>query len=717
MTQKRPTRTILALTLVVGLLGFLLPLTSCGGGGGSNGQAPESVTVSVVDAIGNPVANVTVYLIPATSIDETIFNGDDIRDGLSEDRDEPLEDAIRLNGINFPQGLTDAAGMTTITGAQTGTNYFWFAMPDAGDMEHLPGGTMSRISVDAATFLGTTQSIELTSSPTASATYVGTSTCLVCHADHATQASHAHRLGFAVPGNPGSLQDLSRYPDFDEGWNAFLPGTQPSDGTAVYLSDFDPSRGFDKFKTSLTDPTPNGETVYIRVWLWRDMNDGDKYKVTMENIINPADIGSPRTYEVPLTYGGAIYKQRNLLKVPGRNGLYPFLQIQTQGSDTRFSRTRRRYRDYHGDWYWDDATQTLKDPPLSKGFDANCTACHSTGFERYFDNTTGEYRTHAVSDVAGVYDIDGDGTKDEVNLGCEVCHGPGSDHATWAADPANNGHEGRYIVQPHYLSPSREMQICGRCHDRVEGNGPVANDEPINPQGFMPPVGISRQDYLAQYTTRKGPKASSLWSDSLHSKSHHQQYADFLKSKMHRNDKQIVTCVDCHDSHGEGPFEHHLEYDPDDAGSLLCAQCHDEELTSHMLAETGATHAGNQTTCVRCHMAKTPKSGAGNFGILLGSPTGTSTDDAITYFQNDITSHLFMSIPKKSHSDVAGVIPASAMPIPYTRSCGQACHDASTLQFLTAPPIPSTGAIQPIVPYLHPALEDDDYGSNGTNDN
>ncbi|MCA9322771.1 MAG: hypothetical protein KDB53_18665, partial [Planctomycetes bacterium] len=266
--------------------------------------------------------------------------------------------------------------------------------------------------------------------------------------------------------------------------------------------------------------------------------------------------------------------------------------------------------------------------------------------------------------------------------GCEVCHGPGSDHAAWASNPANQGQASRFIVQPERLSPSREMLICGRCHDRVQGNGSIINDEPLDSQNRFPPVGIKRSDYLASYVSRNGPGTGDFWSDAVHSKSHHQQYSDLLKSTMHRNGRIITTCSDCHDSHGDGPFRHHLVENPDDANGALCASCHRDDLFEHIAVQTGFTHAGNQTTCTKCHMSETAKTGAGRYGILLGAPTGQAGDVNVTYFENDITSHLFGAIPRKQHPDVAGVQPGSAMPIPYTNSCGAVCHQAAIIPFL-----------------------------------
>lgn len=644
-------------------------LSGCGGGSGGGGGVVGDATFVVTDDSGAPVAGATVFLVPAGDVDGSPITATQVRNGNAADRDEPLEDQVRLNGSSYPQGVTGIDGLVTILSITEG-DYFWYVVPALADTEHLPGGSGCRIARSTNIFLAATTPISLTSRPSPSATYRGTSTCLVCHPSLATTAQHAHKLGFTKPGQFGLLQDPIRYPDFQGGWNLFMPAATFSGGTKVICTDFDPTRGADKFKTFISNPTG---TVYVWAWLWRDTADS-KFKITLQNIINPADPASPRTLEVALTYGGAVFRQNNLVKVPGRKGLYPLLQWQSEGSDSKYDRTRKVIRDHHLDSFWNNGTQTFTNPPLNANFDANCTACHATGFTRFQDPVTMEWLTDAVDDVSGVYDIDQDGTPDEINIGCEACHGPGSDHVAWAADPANAGHQKRFVVNPAQLGPSREAMICGRCHDRVTGNWSVtANEEPLNAAGQMASVGISRQDWLASYTSVKGPAGSDVWSDDIHSKNYHQQYSDLIKSKMHRNGRILVVCSDCHGSHGDAPYEHHLVANPDDSNSLLCARCHAENLLPHMVDKLGSTMAGPSTHCIDCHMTETAKGGAGRYGILLGVPTGTASDDAITFFQNDLSSHLF-DVPRKTNPAYFGAVPAQAMPIPYTTSCGGPCH-------------------------------------------
>jgi hypothetical protein len=502
--------------------------------------------------------------------------------------------------------------------------------------------------------------IEVTGRPSSNAVYIGSTTCLTCHPTYDTMKDHAHRLGFRKPGATTALQSLARKPGFDDGLAFFKYATTANFktvGTSLFYHGYDAGRGFDKFQISA--PDPGGSE--IRVYLWRDAATS-RYKVTMQNLATPTD--PDRTYVVDLTYGGALYKQRYMLQVPGNGykGRYPFLQYQHAGNDNFYDRTRKVWRDYHMARFWDATNKLFQLPPKTANIEANCMACHTTGYRYFDDSGTGEKLADGVNDRNGAFDIDGDGRRDEINLGCEVCHGPGSEHGT-VANP-------RFIVRPDALSPSRESQICGRCHDRVQGNDNLQNDQPLNAAGEMAPPGTSRADFLANYTSRKGPALSSFWDDGIHSKSHHQQYADFLKSGHYRNQRRLVTCSDCHDLHGKGRFDGNFDRNPSDGS--LCAQCHVVNLLAHLAEKTRSTKIGLATRCDECHFYKVAKTGAGRQAALLGTPTGAPSDADITYWINDISSHL-TTIPDKTNPGVTFKVPGTAMPIPFTNDCGT-CH-------------------------------------------
>lgn len=621
-----------------------------------------------------------VYLVPAGSISIEPITGAGVLAGTTQEFDEPLEDAVANDGVSFVQATTAADGSYGFEQIPDGS-FFVYVEPADDDAEHLRGGSLCRQALDAEALRATQRDIVMSSSPPSDATYVGMSSCLTCHESYATEKTLAHRLGLRVPGVSSPLQDTSEHPEINDGLTFFIEAADYTGGTPVYHYDFDPGRDANKFKTSLREPTGEEGVVYAILWLWRD-SATDEYKITMENIGNPADPNNLAERVVKLTYGGAVNKQRYMIDWPGRNGLYPLLQFQPSGDDNRHDDTRRVFRDYHLGAYWnpggtdaDASDDLIQDPSVAHNMSRNCIGCHAAGYEQYTDSVTGEVLAHTLQDPNGEYDIDGDGLLNDLNTGCENCHGPGSAHVA--------AREGRFLVSPEYLSPSRSNQLCGRCHNRQEGADPIGGSQPLNADSEFAPPGISRAEFLADYVkpTVMGPKQSTYWPDFTHPKGHHQQYPDLVKSAHYRNDRFLVRCADCHDMHGGTGFVRGLVDDPDAAETSLCSSCHGAQISStaqHTLEMLGVEHGAATATCIDCHMNKTARTGSGQYGFMLSEPTGTRKDGTEIYMENDISSHVF-DVPRKTNIGVWGVAPQDAMPIPYTQACGT-CHDPSTLQ-------------------------------------
>ena len=472
-----------------------LPLlaAACSSGGGGVPPPPAAVPSTafagtLTGPAGELIEGATVYLVPAHLIDQTPITAADVLSGASETYDEPLEDLVAAAGADFDRSVTDGDGEFSIDDIEDG-EYFVYVAPGAGDLEHLPGGDLCRSSLDAEELRGTTTDVELSSSASSSAVYVGMSTCLACHDDHATETQVAHRLGFRVPGGASPLQDLSHFPNADKGLDYFIEAAEYKGGTPVYHFNYDSSKGFDKYETSLTDP---GEADFV-LWTWKDSASGD-YKITFDNVANEEDPNDLTTRVVQLTYGGSVFKQRYMIDWEDRNGLYPVLQFQHEGSDSKHDRSRRQFRDYHLDFYVDNRdTKTdtsddlIQDPSVEKNISRNCMGCHGPNYTQFDDPLTGEVLCDTVEDPFGEYDIDGDGFLNDLNTGCESCHGPGSQHiANMAAEAP------RWILNACSTSAqSRQVMVCARCHDRQIGNGTVKNDHPLNPADEFPDPGIS----------------------------------------------------------------------------------------------------------------------------------------------------------------------------------------------------------------------------------
>ncbi|MBM4184256.1 MAG: hypothetical protein FJ207_08505 [Gemmatimonadetes bacterium] len=660
--------------------GFSGRVTGGSGASGVRGATVHLVPVDGMDLSSNMTAS-SIYLAPYPA----------------EAFDEPLEDAIRGAGDDFPRATTDANGAFTIDLVPDG-RFFIHVTPAAADAEHLPGGDQSRRSHAAEDLRGREMTIRLSDNPSPAARAVGSSRCLECHAEQEHWAQTAHKLGWTPPHAPGALQDFSRHPEWGAALASFPAVGDYTRGTRLELGDYDATRGDDKFKLRVAgDARLPITTTFADVYLWRSTSD-QRFYITLVNRLNPQDPNSPAHLPIELVYGGVVHDQRYIVSVPrglgDRQGWYTLLRYNSSGRDERLNRTRRVWHDYKfwmwwsagGDGAYGSADDVLAAPPINNNaIQTMCAGCHFTGWERYQDAASGQVLARAVDDPAGEANIDDDPAMDEINIGCENCHGPGSEHV---ANPAS----GR-IVSPQDLSAERASVVCGRCHDRRQGyGGPyVGYTQAVSETGEMARPGVSRHELLTRYTdpVKKGPtmagpgRENNIWPDDVHSTQPHQQYSDFLKSTMYRNDRILVTCSDCHEMHATTPYARFLRGDAEDPNSALCQRCHVVDLLPHMQTKAGATMKGEMTRCIDCHMPGTANTGgiAGDYGRMLHTPpyANAAEEEANAYWESPINSHVF-DVPRKTNVAVDGVPPGRAMPIPYTAACGT-CHLVDELPY------------------------------------
>ncbi|MEW6687681.1 MAG: cytochrome c3 family protein [Pseudomonadota bacterium] len=609
--------------------------------------AAAAVTVkgAVSDGSKQPIAGATVYLIPAADVVQ--LGKTPIDRKRNSPNDEPMEDTLAPNRDKYRKGVTDRKGGFSIANVADG-RYFVYVEPS--DREHLPGGDLSNRSMTAAELAKRPLSIAVSGKSPDNAAFVGSSQCLGCHGDYASIKKTAHKLGISVVGKTSGLQDPSRFPGLHDGLARLMAGA------TFYFYGFDKGRGFDKYLVSEKAPA-DAASVAFTATFFKDADGKLKFRTR-----NAKDGGDPeRTYTVEMTYGGAVYKQRYLYRVG--EYLYPFLQFNSLGKEEYKDRTRKPWRDYHADWLYNAATGKLMDPPKAKSFEKECAACHFTGYT-LTPTVGGDFVAGAVNDPNGEADIDGDGIPNELNIGCEVCHGPGSEHVR--AAPSRKAST---IVSPAKLASERATAICTQCHSRPQGN--LKNDQPVSKENRMLIPGTSRNDYLVNFTTREDAAQKDFWPDGVHSKSHHQQGTDLVRSKHYLNGTRTLSCANCHEPHGRTEIKNQLKLAVRDGNNSLCASCHaNVSLRPHTQEKVGFEHGMANIYCVDCHMPKTMQTGAG-FGM------GSARKDGQNYWVNDITSHLF-DVPRKDSKGVKGVDPGKAMPIPYTKGCGS-CHDVESL--------------------------------------
>ena len=133
-----------SLLTVLVITGLMLPAIA------ATNQA-DGFAGQVQSAAGALVAGATVHLVPTTAIDVTTqmtASAIYAPPYPAEVYDEPLEDAIRLHGAEFPQSTTDSQGNFVIANVPDG-KFFLHVTPGPEDTEHLPGGDQSRQSYSA----------------------------------------------------------------------------------------------------------------------------------------------------------------------------------------------------------------------------------------------------------------------------------------------------------------------------------------------------------------------------------------------------------------------------------------------------------------------------------------------------------------------------------------------------------------------------------------
>jgi len=488
---------------------------------------------------------------------------------------------------------------------------------------------------------------------------------MVCHGLHSTTRT-AHNVGLQVPGVRSILQDIEPWLDFDEGLDQF--GT-----TTLYYFDCDDTPSTPEDPSNCKVDVQDGGAEF-EINLRRDQDRPFPYYVEMVK-------GATTTeYDVVLTYGGALGKQQYLMRRSNTDGSFSYfvlpLQYNYEGDVTNDDSDDWLWRDYRSDLWYDFGTDELRNrncdleaPPCppsdeafnEESFDNNCAGCHFTGYRLQGSDADG-WSARAVVDSGGAFDYDGDGRVELINTGCESCHGPGSEHLEQSP-------QGSYIVSPGLLTPGRQAAICGSCHSRPLGIGAGETGLPLSADNEMPPPGIRRADFAANHTTRVSGDPDVDFFASGDTKTHYQQYSDYIRSRHYRNPDRLTTCTGCHNPHANSADI--AETDTSGNPNALCTTCHAEiePVTDHIAFVTGVTsHDGfGPFFCTECHMVPTAKSGAAVRALL--DKIKETGEENFQYYWNDVASHRMTVTP---WTDFPG---RPDQPIAFTNACGF-CHGA-----------------------------------------
>ncbi len=619
------------------------------------GAAFDGVFGLVRDRAGMPVVGGRVFLVPAQRVAELATMPIDLTVSAElssrASHDEPLEDILDLEADMLPSALSDPQGNYRLAPIPEGA-FFVVYKPALEDGAHLPGGDAGRTPRAAETLRGARLDLVVSSVPSAEARYVGSSPCVTCHARHSSFAS-AHALTLRVPGQSSPMQDTAPAPRIDEALHAF------ERGTILYFYDCAANRApLPACRVRSTAPA-DLSSVRMRARLLRDRTLAEGTLGAFYVELETPDASTVARYPVVLTLGGALSYQQYVTRVALPAGGFTYLILpfsyQLAGDDTLPSYRDFRWVAYRAEDWVSLAQGSLSQPAFTQAFDRQCAGCHVTGLSLRGDAAEG-FRASAVAERDGVFDLDGDGRKELLAVGCESCHGPGSEHI-------ERSPRGQHIVSPQLLTPERQTMLCGNCHGRHLGIGGALT--PLDQHMHMPRAGLRRSEFLAGHVSAI-ESGNDVFFGSGDSRLGRQQYTDFLQSTKYRNGNLLATCSDCHAPHRERDLPFDLRYASSDSNG--CVGCHAaaKDLHAHALAKVGYDHVRGvdqtQLTCARCHMVKTGAAGAHTRGLLDQAVPGQSA----AYFMGDRTSHRFRFVSRAKQAE---------QPTAATDGCAY-CHSA-----------------------------------------
>ncbi|RLB88862.1 MAG: hypothetical protein DRH26_12705, partial [Deltaproteobacteria bacterium] len=200
-----------------------------------------------------------------------------------------------------------------------------------------------------------------------------------------------------------------------------------------------------------------------------------------------------------------------------------------------------------------------------------CAECHSTRLKKGYIIETDSFDT----------------TFSEIDVSCEACHGPGSDHVAWAQTPEMGRpatQNFKLVVKTRDINSKDLIQVCARCHSRRASIDDFSHGHKT-PMDYMIPSLLTENLYF--------PDGQIL--DEVY------VYGSFMQSKMFLRD---VKCSDCHDVHSQN-----LKIE----GNGLCLSCHRADTYDtpdhhfHKKIYQGKQSPGDD--CINCHMPQRPYMG------------------------------------------------------------------------------------------------------------
>lgn len=218
--------------------------------------------------------------------------------------------------------------------------------------------------------------------------------------------------------------------------------------------------------------------------------------------------------------------------------------------------------------------------PPSNTLSRGCAGCHATGVKIETKDVLDDPK-HPYKSIVTAFDYK------DLNITCERCHGPGSEHAV-------EGDKNK-LISPQFLTAKASNETCAQCHGSHSGKSEFpmgvhkypynAKNEDSLGNGYFVPGVYEMKDYYFNFdkpsVNNKWKEGTyNTWPDQVHARAHSMQNSELNRSVHANNSLQKVTCFDCHDSHSldGGPASMKVaDYDFTNAAyrnNTLCLTCH-----------------------------------------------------------------------------------------------------------------------------------------------
>lgn len=177
----------------------------------------------------------------------------------------------------------------------------------------------------------------------------------------------------------------------------------------------------------------------------------------------------------------------------------------------------------------------------------------------------------------------------EWNVGCERCHGPGSEHV---AHPARGN-----VFNPAQMDAVADNDTCIQCHSQGQPlQNPMEGKYYDWPVGYR--VGLRLQDFWKLEDCTLGQTTFYYFPDCTAHKNR-MQGNDFAQSVMYEHG---IRCSSCHDAHGTANYAQLRK-----PADQICLDCHGPTSANGPRTATLAEHTHHKdgsagSACVACHM-------------------------------------------------------------------------------------------------------------------